>query len=157
MDRTTINTYTGSAAAYAAEWAGQPSPDDLYAHLARFFQRGGRTADIGCGSGRDVAWLNAHGYPAEGYDASDGLIAEARSRYPAWKFELAALPDLESVTRTFDNVLCETVIMHLPVEKIAAACKRLAALLAPRGVLYLSAHLERRKRSRRRWAALQRV
>jgi len=38
--------------------------------VARFFIRSGVTADIGCGSGREVAWLNANGFPAVGFDAS---------------------------------------------------------------------------------------
>ena len=36
---------------------------------------------IGCGSGREVAWLNATGFPAVGFDASEGLLKEACQRY----------------------------------------------------------------------------
>jgi 2-polyprenyl-3-methyl-5-hydroxy-6-metoxy-1,4-benzoquinol methylase len=139
MDRTTIDTYTGAAQRYAEEWASQPQPDDLYALLERYFRPGGATADIGCGSGRDVAWLNANGFPAVGYDASDGLIAQAVEHYPQYRFDQAALPDLTGVPdAAFDNVLCETVIMHLPPGQIAAACTRLVGLLKPAGVLFLS-------------------
>jgi 2-polyprenyl-3-methyl-5-hydroxy-6-metoxy-1,4-benzoquinol methylase len=139
MDRTTIETYTSGAAGYATEWANQPAPDDLYARLSQYFRREGQTVDIGCGSGRDVAWLNAHGYPTVGYDASEGLIAEAAARYPQYAFSHATLPELSGVPEEgFDNVLCETVIMHLPAEEVAAACRRLVGLLKPRGVLYLS-------------------
>ncbi|WP_321936614.1 class I SAM-dependent methyltransferase [Paraburkholderia sp. J8-2] len=139
MDSKTIETYTSGAASYAAEWANQPEPDDLYARLTQHFRPEGRTVDIGCGSGRDVAWLNAHGYPAAGYDASQGLIAQAAAEYPQYAFGLATLPDLENVpAASFDNVLCETVIMHLPVAQIGPACRRLVELLTPGGVLYLS-------------------
>jgi SAM-dependent methyltransferase len=52
---------------------------------------------------------------------------------------MAALPQLETVARdAFDNVLCETVIMHLPQDEIAAAARALVSLLKPNGVLYLS-------------------
>lgn len=139
MDRTTIETYTSGAASYAAEWANQPTPDDLYARLTQYFRPHGRTVDIGCGSGRDVAWLNAQGYPAVGYDASEGLIAEAAALYPDYVFALATLPELAGVPEgSFDNVLCETVIMHLSADQIGPACRRLVALLKPGGVLYLS-------------------
>ncbi|HTR11298.1 MAG TPA: class I SAM-dependent methyltransferase [Paraburkholderia sp.] len=139
MDRATIETYTSGAASYAAEWAKQPAPDDLYAHLTQYFRPHGQTVDIGCGSGRDVAWLNAHGYPTGGYDASEGLIAQAACQYPDYTFGLAALPELGGVPRgSFDNVLCETVVMHLPVAQIGPACRRLVELLKPKGVLYLS-------------------
>ncbi|CAD6561970.1 hypothetical protein LMG27952_07642 [Paraburkholderia hiiakae] len=139
MDSTTIETYTSGAASYAAEWANQPAPDDLYARLTQYFRHQGRTVDIGCGSGRDVAWLNAHGYPTAGYDASEGLVAQAAAEYPQYAFGLATLPGLKGVpTACFDNVLCETVIMHLPVAQIGPACRRLVELLKPGGVLYLS-------------------
>ena len=39
---------------------------------------------------------------------------------------------------TFENVLCETVIMHLPEAEIVAACRRLRDILKPGGILYLS-------------------
>jgi 2-polyprenyl-3-methyl-5-hydroxy-6-metoxy-1,4-benzoquinol methylase len=105
----------------------------------RDYFRPGSTADIGCGSGRDVAFLAANGFDAEGYDASESLLAEARRRYPVLSFKTAALPDLEGVPdAAFDNVLCETVIMHLPREQIAPSVRRLLALLKPGGTLYLS-------------------
>ena len=139
MDELTVSTYTKGADHFAQEWLAQPAPTDMYALLEEYFVPGGSTADIGCGAGRDTAWLNAHGFPAVGYDASQGLIDQARSRYPALSFHTAALPELEGVASGgFDNVLCETVLMHLPVGQIVRACTRLIELVRPGGVLYLS-------------------
>jgi SAM-dependent methyltransferase len=138
MDRETLLAYDGAAAAFAEDWHRQPVPVDLHALVRRFF-RLGPTADIGCGSGREVAWLAANGYPATGYDASDGLLAQARARYPQRAFARAALPDLAEVSAgMFDNVLCETVIMHLPPDLIAPSVERLVSILKPGGILYLS-------------------
>jgi SAM-dependent methyltransferase len=110
----------------------------LHDIIRRFF-RPGRTADIGCGSGRELAFLAAKGFEAVGYDSSQALLDEARRRYPKLGFEAAALPALEGVPNaSFDNVLCETVIMHLPRGEIAAAVRRLLALLKPDGTLYVS-------------------
>ena len=94
MDRSTLAAYDKDAAAFAKEWHEQPTPVDLQDIVKRFFIRGGATADIGCGSGREVAWLNANGFPAAGFDASEGLLAEARARYPDFSFVHAELPDL---------------------------------------------------------------
>jgi 2-polyprenyl-3-methyl-5-hydroxy-6-metoxy-1,4-benzoquinol methylase len=47
------------------------------------------------------------------------------------------LPDLRGVG-TFDNVLCETVIMHLDRKQIAASVRRLLDIVKPSGILYLS-------------------
>jgi len=138
MDPTTLAAYDADAAAFAREWHEQPPPEDLHALIRRFF-RPGLTADIGCGSGREVAWLDANGFPAIGYDASEGLLVQARSRYPRLRLISAGLPDLAGISdASFDNVLCETVIMHLPREAIAPSVRRLMAILNPRGVLYVS-------------------
>ena len=139
MDRQTLAAYDRDAAAFAKDWHEQPAPVDLHDVVNRFFIKGGATADIGCGSGREVAWLNANGFPAEGFDASDGLLAEARSRYPHLKFSNAELPDLPGIdANTYDNVLCETVIMHLDRALIAPSVRRMLDIAKPGGIFYLS-------------------
>ena len=139
MDRPTLAAYDNDATAFARDWHAQPAPVDLQEIVARYFIRGGITADIGCGSGREVAWLNANGFPAVGFDASDGLLAEARSRYPELDFAHAELPGLEGIApASYDNVLCETVIMHLDRAQVAPSVVRMLDILKPSGILYLS-------------------
>jgi SAM-dependent methyltransferase len=138
MDRATLAAYDAGAQAFAKDWHEQPAPSDLHDLIRRFFQPG-LTADIGCGSGREVAWLAANGFPAIGYDASEGLLAEALRRYPQYDFRTAGLPELDGIAeQSFDNVLCETVIMHLPHDAIAPSVRRLVKILKPDGVFYLS-------------------
>jgi SAM-dependent methyltransferase len=139
MDRSTLAAYDKDAASFAKEWHEQPAPVDLQDIVRRFFIKGGATADVGCGSGREVAWLNANGYPAAGFDASEGLLTEARRRYPDLKFVDAELPDLAGVVaEMYDNVLCETVIMHLDRALIAPAVRRMFEIVKPGGIFYLS-------------------
>jgi SAM-dependent methyltransferase len=139
MDRATLAAYDKDAAAFAKDWHQQPAPVDLQDTVQRFFIKNGATADIGCGSGREVAWLNANGFPAVGFDASDGLLAEARRRYPEFTFTRAELPDLRGVAAAgFDNVLCETVIMHLDRAAIAPSVRRMLDIVKPGGIFYLS-------------------
>ncbi|UFZ07345.1 class I SAM-dependent methyltransferase [Bradyrhizobium ontarionense] len=139
MDRATLAAYDREAAAFAADWHAQPAPADLHDIIRRVFIPGGRTADIGCGSGREVGWLNVNGYPAEGFDASEGLLTEARARYPGASFRPAMLPDLTGIAdSSFDNVLCETVLMHLARNEVVPSVRRLRAIMKPDGILYLS-------------------
>jgi SAM-dependent methyltransferase len=139
MDLITVSAYDLAAADFARDWHSQPPPDDMYAAIKRFFASGGRTADIGCGAGRDVAWMATNGYQASGYDPSEGLLAFARIRHPELSFGTGALPELVGIPdASFDNVLCETVIMHLPRDRIAPSVRRLTAILRPGGCLYLS-------------------
>lgn len=139
MDTETIRIYDEDAAAFARDWEDdQPAPEDLYDVIRTHFRRG-PTVDVGCGSGRDTAWLVQNGFDAIGVDASDGLLAEARRRHPGVTFRKDALPALETLAAgTYANVLCETVIMHLGAENVGPAVRRLVSLLTPGGVLYLS-------------------
>ena len=138
MDRDTLAAYDAAAVVYAEDWHAQPPPSDMHALIERFFKPG-KTADIGCGSGRDAAWLSAHGFPTTGYDPSEGLLTQARARYPALKFEHAELPGLAGIAKnSCDNVLCETVIMHLAHETIVPSVRRMMAILKAGGVLYVS-------------------
>lgn len=139
MDRQTLGAYDAGAANFAKDWHEQPAPADLHALIRRFFLPGGRTADVGCGSGREVAHLAANGYDTIGYDASDALLEQARLRYPRLSFATGVLPTLAGIRdASFDNVLCETVIMHLRRPQILHAVRRLLAILKPDGILYLS-------------------
>jgi 2-polyprenyl-3-methyl-5-hydroxy-6-metoxy-1,4-benzoquinol methylase len=138
MDEQTIDAYDLASADYASDWAQPPPPSDMYALLQKFF-RTGPTIDVGCGAGRDVAWLIEHGFDAKGVDASRGLLAQARKNFPGILFEHATLPDLSALDgELFENVLCETVLMHLEEADVAIAARSLINLLSPGGTLYLS-------------------
>jgi SAM-dependent methyltransferase len=138
MDDRTLATYDRQASAFAREWQEQPPPSDMHALIERFFQPG-PTADIGCGSGRDTAWLNENGFSTIGYDASEGLLTEARRLHPDLSFQHTALPALNRIEDdSFTNVLCETVIMHLAHAMITPSVRRLVSILQPGGTLYLS-------------------
>ena len=139
MDTGTIRTYDMQACNYAAEWEeDQAPPDDLRAAVRAYFNNG-LTVDVGCGSGRDTAWLAGQGFEVMGVDASPGLLAEARWRHPEVNFDVDVLPSLRGLgDRIFTNVLCETVIMHLLEPDAIAAVRRLCSILAPGGTLYLS-------------------
>src|ERR1700743_1597039 len=138
-DRATLAAYDNDAAAFGKDWHEGPAPADLHEIVKRYFLPNGLTADVGCGSGREVAWLNANGFRAKGFDASDGLLAEARTRYPQFEFVRAELPGLGGIAaNVFDNVLCETVIMHLDRSDIAPSVRRMFEIVKPGGILYLS-------------------
>ncbi|MGQ9927131.1 MAG: class I SAM-dependent methyltransferase [Chloroflexaceae bacterium] len=138
MDHRTIQTYDAQAADYAARQRGK-TPAALYRLIERVFVPGAPTADIGCGSGRDSAWLVAHGFPTIGYDASPGMLAEARAAYPNLDLRYAALPDLAEIPAgAFTNVLCSAVVMHLPAQAIEGALAALCRIVAPGGRLLIT-------------------
>ncbi len=138
VDSLTVEAYDRSPDRYADDWHSQPAPSDLHELVLTYFSPG-PTADIGCGSGRDTAWLSGQGFEAVGYDVSTGLLEEASRRYPGIPFHVGSLPELAEIDdESFENVLCETVVMHLPADDIPASVRRLCAILRPDGTVYLS-------------------
>jgi SAM-dependent methyltransferase len=143
VDRRTLECYNDQAARFAAEYVPL-TPDAVYRAVAATFHPGGETVDIGCGSGRDVCWLNSQSYPTVGYDGTEGMLREARQRHPCLTFQRDALPDLASIrSATVDNVLCLAVLMHLPSAEIKPALTNLARILRPDGRLVLSVRSSR--------------
>jgi 2-polyprenyl-3-methyl-5-hydroxy-6-metoxy-1,4-benzoquinol methylase len=143
MDRPTLAAYDADPLAYVNRWLEQPDPPGLHAAILAHFKPG-LTADIGSGSGRFAAWLAAQGFSVVGFDASEALLAQARALYPQIEFRRAVLPDLSEVApRSFDNVFCKGVLMHLPRTEIAPAVRSMAALLKPGGVLFLNWRITR--------------
>lgn len=138
MDTKTIEVYQRAAVGFA-EVMRAAEPDELYALIRRFFHPGAPTADIGCGSGRDSAWLNREGYPTTGYDAVRGMLDAARAAYPDLDLREASLPELAAIADgTYGNVLCCAVLMHLPRERLSDAVSNLARILQGGGRLILS-------------------
>src|SRR5260370_2955 len=74
MDDATLSAYDRDAKVFADDWDAQPPPIDLHAVVGQFFIRG-PTADVGCGSGRDAAWLSARGFPTTAFDPERVLRA----------------------------------------------------------------------------------
>ena len=79
FDSATLDAYSQHAARYSQEWLDQPPPNDLYALLETHLVPHGKTAEIGCGNGRDAAWLAAQGYDVTGFDAAEGLLPKHAS------------------------------------------------------------------------------
>lgn len=138
MDQFTIATYDKHAGDFAAAQR-EKTPEALRRLILAHFRPGAPTADIGCGSGRDTTWLVEHGFPVVGYDASAGMLVEARRAFPELEFGLAALPELTGVADgTYQNVLCSAVIMHLPQASLPAALGGLVRILMAGGRLVLT-------------------
>ena len=144
MDQGTLAAYDADPQSYVERWRARPEASGLLALMLEHFKPGGLTADIGSGGGRLTAWLAAQGFAVVGFDASAGLLAQARARHPQIEFRHAVLPDLPEVApRSFDNVFCKGVLMHLPRAQIAPAVASLAALLKPGGTLLLNWRITR--------------
>ena len=107
--------------------------------LLPWLRPGEPTADIGSGSGADLAWLVSQGFPVVGFEPVAGLRQLAVARYPELDVRASSLPDLEGVPDgAFGYVICSAVLMHLPLASISPAIASLSRILHPGGRLLLS-------------------
>ncbi|WP_406838884.1 class I SAM-dependent methyltransferase [Streptomyces sp. AHU1] len=96
--------------------------------------------DVGAGTGRDAAALARRGYQVVAVEPACEMREVARRLYPgegiSWVEDF--LPELPQVDGSFDLVLLSAVWMHLPSTERGRAMERMAALLAPAGLLVIS-------------------
>ncbi|NCC31666.1 MAG: methyltransferase domain-containing protein [Chloroflexia bacterium] len=139
MDTQTLAAYEADAARYAAYQRTTAVPAPIRRLVAGFFVPGAPTADIGCGVGRDSAWLSTQGFPTVGIEPSAALRAQAQAAFPGLDLREDALPDLARLPdQAFVNVLCSAVLMHLPAADLIGAALALVRILKPGGRLILA-------------------
>jgi SAM-dependent methyltransferase/SOS-response transcriptional repressor LexA len=142
MDLRTVQFYAGHAAELARRYVAAGSAPARHFPVA--FTPGSLVLDIGCGSGRDLNALLEVGYDANGIDACDDMLQQARGLYPAManRLSIDTLPNLASVPdAAYDGVLCWAVLMHLPEEFLFDALFNLRRILKPGGRLLISTPL----------------
>ena len=119
----TLTHYDTHAREFADVHHRYHTPERTQSLVRTFFRPGDElTVDLGCGSGRDTAWLEGLDYKVIGLDASEGMLNEARARHPGIEFRTATLPEVTELRDgSADNILCSGVLMHLPEEELIPA------------------------------------
>ena len=100
-----------------------------------------RLAEVGAGTGRTAAWLAAKGHEVTAIEPVAALREAGMALHAACRIGWVddRLPDLTSLQdRTFNGVLLIAVWQHLPFASREVAMARLAAMIAPGGVLLMS-------------------
>ncbi|RVU83640.1 class I SAM-dependent methyltransferase [Leucothrix sargassi] len=138
MDKKTIASYDESYQA-VAKLHHSLSPAWLYELITQHFTPNTSVLDVGCGTGRDCAWLAQNGYAPTGVDASLGMLTIAKESYPSVRFIKDALPELATIASAqYENVLCSAVIMHLPSEQLMDAATHLLRVAKAGGCVLLT-------------------
>ena len=138
MDSKTIAVYNHVARQWVQKYNKLRSK--LLQKLAlQYFHKKAKTLEIGCGSGRDLKFLNEKGFPTTGLDASEELLAECRKDSPEFDYIGDGLPLLEKVeTDCFYNVYSSAVLMHLKREDISEALDNIARIMKKDGIFVFS-------------------
>lgn len=100
--------------------------------------RGGSVLDLGCGAGEPIAaWLIAEGFRYTGVDFSEPMLDIARARWPDKDWRSADMRSLDLGQR-FDGIIAWNSFFHLSEDEQRATLPRLAAHLAPAGLLLIT-------------------
>lgn len=113
--------------------------DDLINLAAPFLEMMDKPAhvlDLGCGAGRDMAWLETQGAYVVGADLSTGMLAHARQlvRGPLVQADMLMLP---FPPERFNGVWCMASLLHLPKAESHSALTEIKRVLIPGGALSL--------------------
>jgi len=98
----------------------------------------GRVLDLGCGQGRNGAWLAQQGWDVTGVDFSEVALNAARAAAPGADWVEADLRDYDPGGSDYDLVLYAFV--QLPAAERQAVLGRAGAALAPGGTLLVVGH-----------------
>mgnify|MGYP001816032289 CR=1 FL=1 len=108
------------------------------ARFARDLPARGRVLDLGCGSGQPIAaWLIGEGFALTGMDFAEPMLAIARDRWPGGDWRQGDMRALDLPDR-FDGIVGWNSFFHLTQDEQRACLPRLAAHLAPGGVLMVT-------------------
>ena len=142
MDRATINYYNENSE-ILAELYETANMSAIHGLLLRFLPEKARILEIGCGSGRDAAFLVAKGYDVTAIEASPKMLEVAQRLNPelADRITLASVPLQDSdrlLSRQFSAVVCIGTIIHIPDQYLFEFASQVRDLVAPDGILFLS-------------------
>ncbi|KOG72860.1 methyltransferase domain-containing protein [Streptomyces flaveolus] len=98
----------------------------------------GTVADLGCGPGDVTAHLAGLGLSVFGLDLSDAMIAIARRRHPALRFEQGSMRKLSVADGSLAGVVSWYSSIHTPVDELPDLFTEFHRVLAPGGRLLLA-------------------
>jgi SAM-dependent methyltransferase len=143
MDEATLEYYDRNAGACSARYESADMSHLDHLLLRHLPQHGARVLELGCGSGREAAFLVQHGHDVRAVDASEGMIAEALRRHPelANRLSREAMPLPEGsplFAEVFDAVLAIALLMHIPDSELFETILQFKKLLRPLAVVFVS-------------------
>lgn len=96
-----------------------------------------RILDVGCGTGRLVAYLNKNGFEAYGCDTSEKALLIARKLNFRGRIANASATKLPYTTKSFDMITSISVIEHLTPKETELFIKETKRILVTEGHIFL--------------------
>ncbi|MFL6100817.1 MAG: class I SAM-dependent methyltransferase [Actinomycetales bacterium] len=112
----------------------------LFAELVRD-AGGGLVADVGCGPGYVTHHLHQLGVDAFGIDLSPEMVAIARRDYPALRFDVGTMTDLDLADSSVTGVLAFWSVIHVPDDAVPGVFAQFRRVLRPGCPLLVGFHV----------------
>jgi SAM-dependent methyltransferase len=134
-----MDFYAHNFRAYFDATAGiDPAP--FLGPFVRHLIPGDRVLDVGCGSGRDLRWLQDQGMQVTGFERSAGLARLAR-RHAGCDIIEGDFCTYDFSVLKMDALLLCGALVHIPRHRLAAVLENILPALDPgsrRRIVYLS-------------------
>jgi SAM-dependent methyltransferase len=143
--------YRSIADVEEAHWWHQGMVGIAAALLGPRLWAGGRALDAGCGTGGFLRYLVDNGRfgALAGADIASAAVELSRERVPEADVRVAPLHELPFSDDSFDLVVTNDVLQHVPQTDVAASLRELHRVLAPSGTLLVRTNGSRRLRQER--------
>jgi cyclopropane fatty-acyl-phospholipid synthase-like methyltransferase len=135
MGHSTLNYYSQNSLKVAERYESA-DVTQLHDFLSSSLEPGGRLLELGCGSGRDAAFMVSQGFKVLATDGSASMVEQTKRHHP----ELAGhvlhlkLPaGLSNALGIFDGIYAVAVLMHLSLQEIKNTISGVNSLLAAKG------------------------
>ena len=133
--RKTISYYNRDSQSYFKETA-YIDLEDIYQKFREHIPYGGMILDAGCGVGRDTRFFIKKGYRVISFDASLEMVKLCR-QYPFAYCLHKSFNEIE-FREEFDGIWACASLIHLPRYDFIKTIHKLAGVLKPNGVIYIS-------------------
>jgi SAM-dependent methyltransferase len=108
----------------------------------------GPVADLGCGTGRITAHLDALGVDVFGIDLSPTMVDLARQTHPRLRFDVGSITALDLSDASAGGALAWYSTIHTPPHALPGVFAEFSRVLAPGGYLLVGFHVGAEDRPR---------
>ncbi|MBK0403243.1 class I SAM-dependent methyltransferase [Adhaeribacter sp. BT258] len=137
--QTTFETWNKVALAYQEKFMELDLYNDTYDAFCELIQQPrARIFEIGCGPGNITKYLLAQrpDFRIEAIDVAPNMLELARTNNPAAIFKQLDCREIDTISGTFDGVVCGFAMPYLSQPDCAKLVKDCAALLPAGGIFY---------------------
>lgn len=137
----TVQSYDKIAESYSKktmELSDRDFQETMIDKTIRMLPEGSHVIDLGCGDGRDTAYIRSKGVDVVGIDLSENMVSVARIKYPDCAFLQMEMRETVFPEGTFDCVWASASMINLPKTALNTLEKEVCRVLTGEGIFAFS-------------------